>query len=234
MVIGIISTNYLRPRIFHLWCASIKRLREETGLFIPCVVVSEPEDEETCKRYNITHITQQNNPVSNKFNTACEFMKEVADYCMILGSDDIISTDTFLRIKAEAEKGYDLIGVDQIYFFSTDTSTKGQMVLLHRPGKMLGVGKTISSKVLDQVGWRPWNREKNWGLDGIAQECIRPFVQTTKIVEGAEIADCKSKQFSMNKASFWFGKIRELQDTAKFYSFLGEEEKQILKQILCQ
>lgn len=231
MRIGIIAPNNGRPHILRLYLACLQRLRIDLGTDIPAVVVSGREDKNICVQYNTYHIEAPNNPVSNKFNLGMSFMQDKADAVMIMGSDDLISTDTFKRLVAEVEKGYDLVGVDQVYFFATDGINKGKMVLLERPDRMLGVAKIISSRVLDKVNWQPWVKERNWGLDGIAQEAIRPFVSTIKLVKGAEVYDLKSKE-NLNKSTFWFGKIKELQDPAKLWSILGEEETQLLKQIL--
>lgn len=231
--IGLIAPNYGRIKILSLYCASIKRLREDLGVYIPAVIVSEASDKQICDRYGIAHVEYPNNPVSNKFNRGLAYMRSIGvDYCTVMGSDDIISTETYERIAEEAEKGYDLIGVSTVYFYATDGRHKGQMVKLDRPGKILGVGKTISSRVLDKVDWRPWNIEKNWGLDGMAQATIKPFVTTSKVIDNAMIVDCKSST-NINKATYWIGqKIKKQEDPEEFYSILGAEEKRILKDIL--
>lgn len=230
--IGIIAPNYGRKNIFNLWCASIQRLRIEMGCYMPAVVVSEEEDKGMCQRYAIHHITQKNNPVSAKFNTAVYALQGEVDAVMIMGSDDVISTRTFNRIACEIDRGYDLVGVDTVYFFATDGVNKGKMVKLVAHNRILGVAKAISASVLDRVDWKPWNVEKNWGLDAVAQNAIKPYVQTSKVVEDAEVFDLKSKT-NINKATFWIGqKIKQLEDPEKLFSILGQEETEILKQIL--
>jgi hypothetical protein len=171
-----------------------------------------------------------NKPVSEKFNRAFKWMQNYGvDYVMITGSDNLLSYDTYNRIYAEAEKGYDLIGVNSIYFYSLDGQFKGSMVKLES-NKILGVCKTISARVLDKIDWRPWTVEKDWGLDAIASNTIRPHVETTKLLENTEVFDCKSRE-NLNKYSFWHNKLKEKQDPQKLFSILSEEEKQIIKSI---
>lgn len=203
---------------------------EQTETYIPTVVVSQPSDERICNHYKIPHIAQNNFPVSEKYNRAMAYMKGIGvDYVMIVGSDDIISTDTYLRIKEKADKGYDLVGINRIYFYAADRTDRGKMVLLNSR-YMLGVCKTISSGVLDKVGWRPWTRDKNWGLDALVTQSVRPHVQTSVIVENADVFDLKTRD-NINKSSFWFKKIHELQDPQKLYDNLSQEQIDILRKI---
>jgi hypothetical protein len=237
--LGIITANYKRPKILELWCASIKRIGEELGMYIPTVCISGIEDTMTCVKYGITHIPQENHPVSEKFNRGMEFAKDLGwDYTMILGSDDICSTDTIRKIMEEMEKGFQVIGMDNIYFYGADSPHKGKLVHLQGT-RLLGVGKTIRSDVLDKVDWRPWPKKvykagqlatgKDWGLDALVTQCIAPHANSYSILSDTIIVDCKSKD-SMNFMSLWVKKL-PLVDPQVFYNILGEEEKQILAQI---
>jgi hypothetical protein len=229
--IGIITANYNRPSILSIWCAQIIRLREDLQYYIPAVVVSEESDKAICDHYHINHLTQQNIPVSAKFNTAMLYMHSIGvDYVCILGSDDIISTDTFRRLMEEAEKGYDLIGINSIYFFATDGKYRGQMVCLNGT-RILGVCKTISAQVLNKVYWQPWTVDKNWGLDSLVSNAIKPYVTSEKILSFTEVYDLKSK-VNINKSSMWVEKIKKLEDPQKLWNILGKEETKILKKIL--
>ena len=96
----IITANWNRPEVLTLWCASIKRIREDLDIFIPAVVVSDRWDSTICNKYHIHHINHRNNPVSEKFNAGCKYAESIGvDYVMVLGSDDIVSTDTIRRDK---------------------------------------------------------------------------------------------------------------------------------------
>jgi len=224
--LGIITPNYKRPEILKLWCASIKRIRDDIGVEIPAVVVSEEVDKETCQSYDINHITQQNLFVSEKFNRGVEFMRDKVDYVMIMGSDDIASSQTIRRVLEKCKKEYDLIGVNSIYFYGVDGAHKGKLCL-HSGERILGVGKTIHRRVLDEINWHPWGQEKNWGLDALVTMSIRPHVKTTSILSDTIIVDCKNVKVNINKASLWFGK-RPAIDTNIFLNILGEEEREIL------
>ena len=230
MTFGIITINHGRPSILSIWCAGINRLRNEIGEYIPAVVVSGEEDRAICKHYHVEHIIQRNNPATEKFNRGMAYMRSLGiDYVLISGSDNVFSTDTIRRIMAEADKGYDLIGIQDIYFYSTDGVTRGEMV--HFNSKhILGVGKTISAKILDKIDWRPWTAPKNWGMDAMVTMAIRPHVQTTKIVENAECFDLKGRD-NINKFSMWGRKIKKREDPQKLYGIMSKEELEILNKI---
>jgi hypothetical protein len=227
--VGIITTNHLRPHILNLFGAGIKRLREELNLDIPVVCVSGEEDEAILDQYKIKHIVQENIPVSNKFNTACEYMNSLGvEYTCILGSDNLIATDTFKRLMGEMRFGIDLIGIDQIYFYCTYGLERGEIVMLKtQDAKMLGVAKCIKRSVLEAVNFRPWNRNANFGLDAIARQAMIPYVKTRSIVSDAKVVDVKSPM-NINKYHVFSRRLEKL-DPEKLFYFLGAEEQSILK-----
>lgn len=229
--LGIITASHNRSKILELWGASIVRIRKELDMPIPAVCVSSAEVESVCWQHGIVHVEQGNFPVSERFNRGMEYSRQMGwDYTMILGDDDICSSETFKRIYEEAQSpnSYDLIGIDSIYFYGTVGEHKGKLVKLNH-GKMLGVGKCISSRVLKAVDYRPWNVNKNYGLDAIASQCIAPHVKSWKILQDTFVCDIKSTQ-NINKMSV-FAKRYEALDVNLLWNILGEEEKEILKSI---
>lgn len=228
--IGIITISFGRPQVLQLWCAQIKRLREELDMFIPAVVVSEPSDINICNKYFVHHVSHVNRPVSEKFNRAFQYMRAIEmDYVMILGSDDIISTDLFRATVVEAEKGVDVIGVNTLYFFSGQGISRGTLVRLERPptAPLLGVAKTVSKRVLDKCDWRLWNVEKNWGMDAIASKVIKEHAETKATVKGM-VVDVKTR---VNLNSFRVFERYPKVDKQEFLNILSEEEKLILNSL---
>jgi len=225
---GIIAPNYGRPNILRLWCAQIKRLRQELNICIPACIISEEEDKSICDEYFISHVTHENDPVTEKFNKGCEWIRNIGlDYMLILGSDDICSTGTIRRVMVEMKRCFDVIGIDGVYFYSIDGQYRGQLV--HLQGKrMLGVCKAISSSILEKVNWRPWHKERSWGMDAIASQNIAPHVKSKCIISNTIVVDCKSK-VNINHSGLWFRKIKIKSDPNIFYNILSDEEKQILK-----
>ena len=222
-----ITANYMRPRILRLWCAGVQRLRREIGYHFPAVVVSEEEDQLICQQNNIKHIYQQNEPVSEKFNTACRYAQtQNVDYVVIIGSDDIVSTDTMNRLWDEMDTGYDVIGITNVYFYAATGPHMGQMLQL-KGTRMLGTCKCVNKRVLDKIGWRPWIKKKNWGLDSVASKAIVPHTDTWKQISEVKVFDCKSR-VNMNKYSHFHLRLGSKEDPQVFYDILSEEERNLL------
>jgi len=226
---GIVTINYKRPQIFELWVASIRRLRTLVGFF-PVVCVSELEDQNMCLRNDIHFIRRQNKPVSRKWNVGLQWLEtQGVDYAMIVGSDDIISDDLLISLIRGMDKGSDLIGIKDIYFFGTVGVFKNHLYYIKRE-HFLGVCKTIHRRVLDEVGWQPFTQDRNFGIDGMASRAIAPYVKSSFTADGACV-DVKGAE-SMNRINFWAQKIKKPCDRTIFFNFLSDDEKKILNNIL--
>jgi len=232
MTFGFLTINFRRPQILKLFCASIKRLRAEVGINFPVICVSEAVDATICSQYEIGHIVYPNTPSSEKWNVGCEYLRQIGvDYVVVMGSDDIMSTQCLRNIMSEMDNDVDVIGVKGLYVYDTDGDYRGTLKHITSK-KLLGVGKTINKRVLDAVNWRPWECSvpRNSGTDAVASRNIFPYVKTTAVVEGV-IVDCKSKE-SLNKFTM-FHTNSHGQDSDKniFYNILSREELEILHSI---
>jgi hypothetical protein len=230
---GILTISYRRPKILELFCASIQRLRKELDIFIPCVVVGDAEHYEICSKYHIQHITMPNHPATAKWNRGVDYLMSIGvDYCVIMGSDDIASTNLVKNLMAEMDKGTDLIGINTIYFVAGDGQYKGEMRKLVAERQILGVARTIKREVIEKTGVL-WNKESSWGMDGICLLNILPNVKTKALVQGEcfDIKTLKENRVQLNNYSFWQSKIKTTEDISIFYSAISEEEKQIFNEL---
>ena len=214
--------------VLSLWCTQIVRLREQTQSYIPAVVVSDGGlDEAICHKYGVWHIEYPNvkTEVSLKWNRAMAYMKSLGmDAVMILGSDDIISTNYYLKTLEQVEKGIDLIGTESAYFYCGQGMDRGKLTKLQ--GKaMLGIGKTVSKRVLDEADWTLWRTAKGWGMDAMAQQEIVKHNPSKAVIDDI-IVDVKTRE---NLNSFNVFKKRPQVDANLFYNILSEEELKILK-----
>jgi hypothetical protein len=228
--IGCVTCNFGRLPILKIFCAGINRLREQTNLPIPTICVGDADGKELCEAYGIEHIEHKNKPLTGKFNTAVYALKNRVDYCMILGSDNVISTETFLRIQEEADKGTDLIGLDSVYFYAMDDVYSGK--LLHfRHTKVLGVGRTVAARVLDNLHWRPFTREQDRAIDTVMLDAVRPFVRTSKLLSDGFVFDLKTSH-NLNGIGFWAKKLGFLPNSNLLFSNIGEEEARLIREYL--
>lgn len=231
MNFAFITINHQRPSIFRLFCASIKRLRREIGIDFPVVCVSEADDTDVCREYGLIHIIHPNNPASEKWNVACEYVRNTdAQYAIVMGSDDIMSTATLSSLIEQMEKGIDFIGLNQVYVYDTDGDHRGELIQFTRKG--IGVGRTISRHILEAANWRPWEygQGRNWGMDAIMYKNISPHIRTKAYIDGV-VVDCKSYSNLNKYAMFKTNYGGTVKSSSIFYSFLSKEEKDILDSI---
>jgi hypothetical protein len=225
---GIITTSHKRSNVLHLFLAGIKRLRTEMEMYIPCVVVGDAEHKELCEGFFVDHITMDNHPVTRKWNAGVDYMMNLGmDYILVSGSDDLYSTDLVKKLYEQMQNNIDLIGIDKVYFYDGNGANRGKLVLHEAPRQLLGVGRCISSRVIKEAGVL-WNVDKSWGMDGICLRNILRHVKSKAIVDGMCV-DVKTTKANLNQFSLWFNKAKGLTPVEEFYSWISEEEKQILK-----
>jgi hypothetical protein len=232
MIFGFLTINNGRLNVLKLWGSSTQRLRREIDIDFPIVCVSGQEDIAICNHYNIHHITAPNHPASNKWNIGLEWLRtQDIEYVIILGSDDILSTQTLANIIVATNSAPDLIGFNSLYVYSASGSTKGKIKHITTKG-VLGVGKTVHRRVLDATNWRPWDygAGRSWGMDSIFSRNTAQHIKSRIIVDGV-IVDVKTAE-SLNKFSMFERNRHGVDaDNSIFYNILSDEEKKILAEI---
>jgi len=192
------------------------------------VVVSDKEDADICRHYHVGHVIQQNKPVTEKFNTAFAYMGNMGiTNIMTLGSDDIISTEYLLKTVEQVNKGIDYVYTNSFYFYCAQGVDRGRLVKLTSRQK-LGIGRTVSERILNQCDWCLWDVEKNWGMDAIASKNINKYAKTKVAIDGV-IVDVKTRE-NMNSFRIWGNRLPEV-PAKVFHDILSEEELLILKNL---
>ena len=224
---GIITISHGRDSVLRLFCASIRRLRYELDMYVPCVIVGDAEHKEICDEYKVVHIPQENIPVPAKWNRAVEYaINQGWQYIVISGSDDILSTQLIRNLQEKMELGYDLIGVKEVYFYCGDGRYKGQIRRLDIHQGISGVARTISRKIFEKA--HPmWKKNAGWGMDGDCLRNITQFIETQAKVEGL-VFDIKTRE-NLNKFTLWMQRSEVNYPQETFLNILSEEEKQILQ-----
>jgi len=181
MKIGILSAMWQRPGIFEIFATGINRLRDQFDI-TPVIVGSEGEvSKALCKKYGFLYLERPNNPLGRKFNAGLQVFKIFpVDYVIIMGSDDLISNNLIETYMPYMEKGHDLIGILDIYYY--DILTKK---LHYWPGygncqkdkkrrnEPLGLARCISNKMINLVNWHLWDNNVNKGLDWIMWQRLK-------------------------------------------------------------
>lgn len=167
-MIAILSCVWGRPQLTELFCKQLRRLYETYGM-MPLIVGSEPSARKMAKEYGLLYLNHENKPLGNKFNTGMIALNKFKpEAVMVLGSDDFISDSYVIRIREELKKGIDLIGTTDCYFYSLTLKQLGYWkgYTGARTGESIGLGRTLSRKILNRCQWQPWISRYNKGLDG--------------------------------------------------------------------
>lgn len=166
MKVAILSCMWQRKSVFRIFAQSMKRIKKFDVL--PLIVGSEgSKSKSLAKEYGLAYIEYPNAPLGAKFNAGMKVLRGI-DYVMVLGSDDIISDSYMELFLQEMHKGYDVIGTIDAYYYSPIKKELGYWggYETRRQGETIGMGRTLSKRVLDKLDWTPWRSDINKGLDG--------------------------------------------------------------------
>jgi len=195
MRLGILTCRWKRPEVFELFATGLRRLQDTFGI-IPLVV---GEDKSYCGGFN--YIEYPNDPLGRKWNAGMQAMRFLKpDYVMLMGSDDFISDDTMRYILDCCALGFDVIGMRDCYFYDAPKDRLGYwagFTAKHRIGESMGLCRTISRSVLDQMNWQPWLGKANAGLDWLMTQKLNRIKHTEHIFslreQGLFAVDYKTK-----------------------------------------
>lgn len=165
MRIAIVTAVWRRPEVFKMFAEGVKVLQSHFHgrlEIICCVAGSESFQSRTMvEAYNNFFYTElPNHPLHAKFNQATRLAYKLnADYCLMLGSDDIIGINLMERYFHLMQHGIDYAYLTDCYFFDTVTKKGlywgGYISRLNR-GKGAGIGRLISKNALDKINWICW------------------------------------------------------------------------------
>lgn len=127
------------------------------------------DERETCEKAGAHFITQHNKPLGRKWNNAFEEAKQFnPDACLFVGSSDFVS-DKWVHVLSKNIEKHDLVGLPGCYF--VDISAQGYRLCYwpgyegKRNGESIGIGRMISSRLLEKISWKPFDDRIDNSLD---------------------------------------------------------------------
>jgi len=222
-MIGIVTATYKKPTL-ELFCYSVNQLRNDLNQDIPCVCTGEAEDKPLCDKYNIHHIQHPNNFVSDKFNVSLKTIQKYnPDNVLILGSDDVISSDTLCWYIDHDD--YDLVGTQNLYVYNSSTRELIKLWLQN-----IGAGRMYHRRVLDKYDWNIWPNGLKRNLDQNSYRLVEPDIKTSIKTNGF-LLDIKTN----NNITSW-EKIAARPESIKqnisiLDSHITQEQLQLLNQL---
>ena len=161
------------------------------------MVVSTKKDRQFCINRQIDYIHAPNFPLSNKWQTGVNFLKEYsdADAFLILGSDDMIKGSE--NYKTYLLQGYEFIGITDIYVQDLKTGERihWEGYTNHRRGESAGAGRCLSRSLMDKLDWLLWTGDINSGLDFCLTKRLEKVNYKSITINSSmvEITDLKDK-----------------------------------------
>jgi hypothetical protein len=132
------------------------------------------------------YIEQPNDPLSNKMNATIFKAAEMGfDYCLCVGSDDIIHPSLMQVYKPYIESGIDYIGVTDFYFYDTKSKRAaywGGYRERYRLGHTAGAARLLSHRLLSSWNFRPWEVKHSHILDNSMQDKLKITPHTEAIL----------------------------------------------------
>jgi len=169
----IVTGIWQRHDVFKMFAEGINILQSAFNGeidIICCASGSEGENSrKLVERYGFRYIETANKPLSKKMNAAVTLARSFnPDYCLMLGSDDIIGTNLMKKYIELMKKGIDYSGLLDCYFFDTK-SKRGLYWAGYRKennkGMLAGIGRLISRNLLDKIDWLCWPHGYDHVLD---------------------------------------------------------------------
>ena len=174
--VAISTAVWRRYDVFAMFAEGIKELQHEFPniKFITIVAGSEGQKSKAAAElFGFQYIEIPNDPLAAKFNiTTALAKKHNPDYVLCLGSDDIIHPSLMRLYVSAMQRGYDFIGIEDMYFWDTVSGKClywGGYRDARRKGHTAGAGRLISSRLMSAWGWAPWEIRHSKVLDNSMQ-----------------------------------------------------------------
>ncbi len=155
MKILVFTAMHRRPLISELFCMSMQRLQRDNPdveLLLYAVVSEDKQSEDVCQKYGWLSYTYKNLPLGNKWNTGLSWATAHADfdYVMIMGSDDIMSSELLKKIISYRYMSRtDYFGVQSLFFLSVEKSEAVQFFYPNQ--KLVGCCRFISKRAINHA-----------------------------------------------------------------------------------
>lgn len=171
--VAIITAMWQRPEVFKIFGKLTNKLISEVkdvDFQVFCVGSEGETSRKLAKSFGFKYIEYPNQQLSDKWNAVVTASKGFnPDYCLMMGSDDVMDVKLFRRYLPYMRNGIDFIGVLDWYFYELESKRsiywKGYRANYNR-GKTCGAGRMVSNRLLNKLDFMPWKgNRRGKGLD---------------------------------------------------------------------
>lgn len=153
------TAMFNRPRISSLFATAIKRFIADAPANVKVEVfatVSESESMDVCIDNKFNYLYHENKPLGRKWNAGMLHCLRTFkfDYVLIMGDDDIISSEAWPLIMEQIEMGNHYFGFQGIYFVNSVKPQAAGFTYRNKSDndKLIGCGRFISKQALLAAG----------------------------------------------------------------------------------
>jgi glycosyltransferase involved in cell wall biosynthesis len=186
--IAIVTGVWQRPEVFELFANGVDYLIKHTNYNYHVIVAGSEGDKSRSmvERRGYTYIEVPNQPLATKMNATIQQAARMGfDYCLCLGSDDVVHPSLMQAYAAHIKSGIDFIGVTDFYFYDIASGRSaywGGYRELYRKGHTAGAARLLSNRLLKAWNYSPWEIRHSNGLDNSMQEKLKITPHTTAIL----------------------------------------------------
>lgn len=203
LIVAVIPVKGRLPLLGH----TIRRLYEKNGVHTVICVGEGPADRNECEHFGAEWVEFPNKPLGKKWNAGFLKAKEYnPDACLFVGSSDWIS-DNWIEYTSGYLREYDLIGKPDFNLLDFGK----QLRACHwrgytdhrRANEPIGIGRILSKRILDKLGWQPMDNHLDSSLDWSMYQKILAAGGRVKLLRTDEIQSLSlSTSAWENKHSF--------------------------------
>lgn len=180
--IGYVTAMWQRPqltKVIFQHVAELKKLIAPAIELIPTVAGSEgQQSREIAESSGFLYTEVPNSPLGAKWNAALRSLKtKNIDGICIFGSDDLVNKAYFDSLLAHLRQGFDLLGMDGIYFFDQLTGRMFDWGGYFPPQDRdtCGAGRFIHRRYIEKLQWQLWPKDIDKWLDRAMQDRLKQF-----------------------------------------------------------
>jgi len=179
---------------------NIESLQRQTMVPKIVLVVSDREELEYYKRFNITVVHSINNPVGRKWQVGVNAASQLdPNPLFILGSDDIFAPDYIERVSKLIDIGEGFIGLTS--WLTLDCKSGYVYNCSYRNRNVdfpIGSGKAFSLKVLKDMRFKLFDSTKDKGLDDLSFHKVINLRVTPHLIRTPELLCVKGRWQVLN------------------------------------
>lgn len=146
---------------------TIERLIKKNKVQVVCVGDGKKE-QELCSSLGAFWTSSQNKPLGRKWNRGFQIARTLqSDAVLFVGSSDWISDNWCSKLAPHLQSA-DIIGTAGCHFMHINSELKlchWPGYDKHRQGESIGIGRLISSRILDRLNWEPFDDILDSSLD---------------------------------------------------------------------